>query len=140
MEYITATEEQVDDIHRVLQTTIRSIYPKYYPAEVTGFFCDLHSLDHVREGVASGNMGVLVEDGEILPACQGKGCGSMIIDHLENIIGKDHEMAVLDASLPAALLYEHRGYRTVGHGIIDLENDAKLVFEKMEKPLRRVTI
>lgn len=40
MEYITATEEQVDDIHRVLQTTIRSIYPKYYPAEVTGFFCD----------------------------------------------------------------------------------------------------
>ncbi len=64
----------------------------------------------------------------------------MIIDHLENIIGKDHEMAVLDASLPAALLYEHRGYRTVGHGIIDLENDAKLVFEKMEKPLRRVTI
>ena len=49
-------------------------------------------------------------------------------------------MAVLDASLPAALLYEHRGYRTVGHGIIDLENDAKLVFEKMEKPLRRVTI
>ena len=39
-------------------------------------------------------------------------------------------------SLPAALLYEHRGYRATGQGIIDLENDVKLVFEKMEKRLR----
>lgn len=29
-------------------------------------------------------------------------------------------------SRPAALLYEHRGYRTTGHGIIDLENDVNL--------------
>lgn len=60
----------------------------------------------------------------------------MIIDHLENLIVKDHETVLLDASLPAATLYEHRGYRTTGHGIIDLENDVKLVFEKMEKSLR----
>lgn len=39
-------------------------------------------------------------------------------------------------SLPAALLYEYRGYPTTRHGIIDLENDVKLVFEKMEKRLR----
>lgn len=119
---------------------------------MTEFFCDLHSLDHVREGIASGNMGVLVDDGEVigtgcfdgnhitgvyvLPPFQGKGCGSMIIDHLENLIGKDHETVVLDASLPAATLYEHRGYRATGHGIIDLENDVKLAFEKMEKSLR----
>lgn len=119
---------------------------------MTEFFCDLHSLDHVREGIASGNMGVLVDDGEVigtgcfdgnhitgvhvLPPFQGKGCGSMIIDHLENLIGKDYETVVLDASFPAATLYEHRGYRATGHGIIDLENDVKLVFEKMEKSLR----
>lgn len=152
MEYVTATEDHANDIRRVLQTTIRSIYPKYYPAEVADFFCNLHSLDHVREGIASGNMGVLIEDDEVigtgcfdgnhitgvyvLPTFQGKGCGSMIIDHLENLIGKDHETVVLDASLPAASLYEHRGYRTTGHGTIDLENDVKLVFEKMEKSLR----
>ena len=41
-------------------------------------------------------------------------------------------------SLLAALFYEHRGYRTTGHGIIDLENDIKLVFEKMEKRLRHL--
>lgn len=38
--------------------------------EVADFFYDLHSLDHIREGIASGNMGVLVEDGEII----GTGC------------------------------------------------------------------
>ena len=49
MEYITATEKHVNDIHRILQTTIRTIYPKYYPAEVTELFCDLHTMDHVRD-------------------------------------------------------------------------------------------
>ena len=39
-------------------------------------------------------------------------------------------------SLPAALLYEHRSYRITEQGIIDLENDVKLVFDKMEKMLR----
>ncbi len=33
----------------------------------------------------------------------------------------------------AACLYEHRGYKTVGHGIYELENDVKLVYEIMEK-------
>ena len=150
--YATAIESQAEAIHGVLQTTIRAVYPKYYPAEVVEFFCALHNLDHVREGIASGNMGVLVDDDGtvigtgcfdgnhitgvyVLPDFQGKGCGSAIIDHLEEIIGRDHDVAVLDASLPAACLYEHRGYRTVGHGIIDLENGVKLVYEKMEKPL-----
>ena len=43
---------------------------------------------------------------------------------------------VLDASLPAVFLYEHRGYKTVGHGIYELENDVKLVYEVMEKNLK----
>lgn len=30
---------------------------------------------------------------------------------------------------------EHRGYKTVGHGILDLENGVKLVYEIMEKRL-----
>ena len=32
--------------------------------------------------------------------------------------------------------YEHRGYKTVGHGIYELENDVKLVYEIMEKKLQ----
>ena len=153
MEYIVATEAQAEAIHNVLQTTIRAVYPKYYPLEVVEFFCSLHSLDHVHEGIASGNMGAFVDDDDavvgtgcfdgnhitgvyVLPDLQGRGCGSTIIDHLEEAIAQDHDVAVLDASLPAACLYEHRGYRTIGHGIIDLDNGVKLVFEKMEKLLK----
>lgn len=55
------------------------------------------------------------------------------MDFLENEIAKTHDTAILDASLPAACLYEHRGYKTVGHGIYELENNVKLVYEIMER-------
>ncbi len=153
MKYVVATDGHAEAIHRVLQETIRSVYPKYYPVEVVDFFCGLHGIEHVREGIASGNMGVLLTDsGEVvgtgcydgnhitgvyvLPSWQGRGCGTRIIEQLERSIGADFDVACLDASLPAASLYEHRGYKTVGHDVIDLENDAKLVYEKMEKRLK----
>lgn len=153
MRYVIATGDHAEDIHNVLQATIRMVYPKYYPREVVDFFCELHSLEHVREGIGSGHMGVMLdEDGRVvgtgcydgnhitgvyvLPECQGKGYGSFIIDQLEAAIAAGHDAVCLDASLPAACLYEHRGYKTVGHGVIDLDNGVKLVYEKMEKPLR----
>lgn len=56
--------------------------------------------------------------------------------NLEKKIAKMYDTAILDASLPAACLYEHRGYKTVGHGIYELKNDVKLVYEIMEKKLK----
>ncbi len=152
MEYVPATLEHVDGIHHVMQTTIRTVYPKYYPAEVVDFFCQLHSREHVQEGVESGNKGALLVDGNVvgvgcaddnhitsvyvLPEHQGRGCGSHILDCLEERIAKEHDTAVLDASLPAVMLYEHRGYKTTGHGVLDVGNGVKLVYETMEKQLR----
>ncbi len=54
--------------------------------------------------------------------------GSLIMDCLEAGTMQQHGAAILDASLPAVCFYEHRGYRTVGHGV-------KLVYEIMEKRL-----
>lgn len=140
-------------IHNVLHTAIKTVYPKYYPMEVVDFFCRHHSRAHISEGIATGNTGVLTDGDEIigtgcfdanhitgvyvLPAYQGQGCGSHIMDCLEAEIAKKYDTAVLDASLPAACLYEHRGYKTVGHGIYELEHGVKLVYEIMEKSLRR---
>ena len=72
----------------------------------------------------------------VLPCYQRRGCGSQIMDALEAAIMQKHQVSVLDASLPAVCLYEHRGYQTVGHGIYELENDVRLVYEIMEKKLR----
>ena len=152
MEYLIATVEMADAIHNILHTTIRTVYPKYYPKEVADFFCQHHSREHILEGIASGNMGVLTDgdliigtgcyDGNhitgvyVLPAYQNQGCGSYIMNCLEKEISKTYDTVILDASLSAACLYEHRGYKTVGHGIYELENDVKLVYEIMEKKLK----
>lgn len=151
MEYIKAAVGMADDILDVLHTTIRTVYPKYYPKEVVEFFCRHHSREHIIEGIASGNIGVMTDNGVIvgtgcsdgnhitgvyvLPRCQGRGFGSFIMDRLEAEIGRNFDKALLDASLPAVCLYEHRGYRTTGHGVYELENDVRLVYETMEKKL-----
>lgn len=152
MKYVTATSDMANTIYNILHTTIKTIYPKYYPKEVVDFFCRHHSLAHIMEGIATGNMGVLVNEGRIagtgcfdgnhitgvyvLPNDQRQGCGSQIMDALEAKIAQKYPSAVLDASLPAVCLYEQRGYQTIGHGVYELENDVKLVYEIMEKVLR----
>lgn len=152
MEYLTATAEMADAIHHILHTTIKTVYPQYYPQEVADFFCRHHSREHILEGIASGNMRVLTDRGIIvgtgcydgnhitgvyvLPDYQKRGCGSKIMDCLEAEISKNDDTVCLDASLSAVCLYEHRGYKTVGHGIYELKNDVKLVYEIMEKNLK----
>lgn len=152
MKYIKATSDMVNDIQNVLHTSIKTIYPKYYPKEIVDFFCRHHSREHILDGIGSENMGVLVcgdmivgtgcFDGNhitgvyVLPSYQNQGCGSYIMNCLEKKIVKTYNTAVLEASLPAVCLYEHRGYKTIGHGIYEFENDVKLVYEIMEKKLR----
>ena len=147
-----AASHMVDAIYDVLHTTIKTIYPYYYPAEVVDFFCRHHSKEHILAGIASGNMGVLMENDVIvgtgcydenhisgvyvLPSLQNRGCDSYIMNCLETEIAKEYNKVILDASLSAVFLYEHRGYKTVGHGIYELENGVKLVYEIMEKELR----
>lgn len=149
MEYRTAVPDMSKAIYHVLHTTIQTIYPKYYPGEVADFFCRHHSKEHILDGIASGNMGVLTDGNEIvgtgcfdgnhitgvyvLPSRQKQGCGSQIMDCLEAEIMKKYDTVILDASLPGVCFYEHRGYTTVGHGIYELEHDVKLVYEIMEK-------
>ena len=50
MEYMMAASYMADAIYDVLHTTIKTIYPYYYPAEVVDFFCRHHSKEHILEG------------------------------------------------------------------------------------------
>ena len=38
MEHIKTTDESIDCIFNIVQNTIKTIYPKYYPGEVVDFF------------------------------------------------------------------------------------------------------
>lgn len=155
MEYIKATESDTEEIFRIVQDTIKTIYPRYYPQEVADFFCELHCRVNISKDIAAGFVGVLRDDNGIVgTGCykddhitrvyvkseyQGKGYGSYIMQCLENEISVKYDTAYLDASLPASHLYEKRGYQTIRHEKWNVENERVLVYEIMAKPLPKTT-
>lgn len=59
MEYIKATENDTEEILTIVQDTIRTIYPRYYPQEVVEFFCSLHCRENIAGDIKDGLVGVL---------------------------------------------------------------------------------
>lgn len=151
MKYIKADKQLNSEIYNLVQQTIKEIYPKYYPQEVVDFFCELHSLDSIRKDIENEKVYALFDNDAlvgtgcfsdnhitrvyVLPAYQGRGYGTYIIKQLENDIKKKYDTVVLDASLPAVMLYERLGYKTINHNKYPLKNDIVLVYDMMEKRL-----
>lgn len=151
MKYIKASEEKAEEIYRLVQNTVKTIYPKYYPGEVVEFFCELHSKENIMADIAAGNVGILTDDKQLVgtgsykdnhitrvyvdPVFQKQGYGSYIMQILENEIAVHYDTAYLDASLPACHMYEKRGYVTVRHDRWELDNGVVLVYEIMKKDL-----
>lgn len=149
MEYIKATEKDLDQIVMLVQETIKTIYPKYYPKEVVDFFCELHCKDNIAKDISDGSVGIIKDNDTMVgtgcyqdnhitrvyvkPEYQGQGYGSYIMECLENKISLEYTSVYLDASLPASHLYETRGYQTIKHDRQNVENGVILVYEVMEK-------
>lgn len=153
MEYIKATGKESGQIFKLVQETIETIYPKYYPKEVVEFFCELHCHSNIVKDIELGLVGILIDDGLVVgtgcyvnnhitrvyvaPAFQKRGYGSYIMQCLEDQIGLKYDKVYLDASLPASHLYESRGYKTIKHEKWPVENNVILVYEIMEKVLEK---
>lgn len=151
MEYIKATNPNIDCVFNIVQNTVTTIYPKYYPKEVVDFFSEHHSKENIAKDIENGNVGILVVNNQIvgtgsheenhitrvyvLPEFQRKGYGSFIMQCLEDEIAEKYNTVLLDASLPACHLYEKRGYNTIRHEKWCVANDAVLVYEVMERIL-----
>ena len=149
MIYELATTEDLQSVYDVVQHTIKTIYPKYYPLEVVDFFSELHSKDAILKDIENGDVGVLRIDGKIiatgcfvenhitrvyvLPEFQNKGYGTFIMNSLEDIIKQNYTYADIDASLPACILYSHLGYKTIDHGIWECKNGVIQIYEIMKK-------
>lgn len=56
---------------------------------------------------------------------------------IEVQISEKYDKAYLDASLPAAALYEKLGFSTIKHERYSLRNEVILVYEIMEKELHK---
>ena len=66
MIYELATTEDLQSVYDVVQHTIKTIYPKYYPTEVVDFFCEHHSKDAIAKDIENGYVSVLKIDGNIV--------------------------------------------------------------------------
>ena len=155
MIYESATKQDLQDVYNLVQDTIKTIYPKYYPAEVVDFFCGHHNKDEILKDIEAGHVGVLKIDGKmaatgcfvedhitrvyVLPEYQKKGFGTIIMKNIEARIAENYDKAYLDASLPAAALYEKLGYITIKHEKYPVENEVVLAYEIMEKELHKAS-
>ena len=155
MTYELANKEDWQAVYDVVQHTIKTIYPKYYPKEVVDFFCEHHNRDAIMNDIENGDVSVLKIEGEIigtgcsvgshitrvyvLPEHQKKGYGTFIVKALEERIREKYHKAELDASLPAAALYEKLGFTTVKHEKHMVKNGVILAYEIMEKELCKNT-
>ena len=131
MLYEPAKIEDLQNVYDVVQYTIKTIYPKYYPAEVVDFFCKHHSKSAILKDIENGDVSVLKIDETIvatgcfvnnhitrvyvLPEYQKKGYGTFIMKNIEAQIRKKYDTAYLEASLPAEALYEKLGFTTIKH-------------------------
>lgn len=75
----------------------------------------------------------------VLPEYQKKGYGTFIMKTIEAQIAEKYDKAYLDASLPAAALYEKLGFSTIKHERYTVENRVILAYEVMEKELHQVS-
>ena len=146
-----AKETDFDSVKDITQTTIWSVYPKYYPGGAVQFFSNHHSDDRIRADIVAGVLFLIEVDGTaigtvtvadneikrlfVLPDFQRKGYGRELMDFAEEIIRKKHDHIILDASLPAKQIYLKRGYVTAKYNMIETENGNYLCYDVMEKHL-----
>lgn len=151
MKFIKARLQDAQQISDLVHNTILNVYPQYYPLGIVNSFCKLHSKENIAKDIAENNVFVLWVDGVLIGTgtytdnhitrvfvdynFQNKGYGSYIMQCLEDAVAVHHQTVYLDASLPASMLYEHRGYKTVNHQKWECENGAILIYEIMQKIL-----
>lgn len=149
IEYRKAVAREAQIVYNIVQGTKTEIYPHFYTQAVVDFFGRLHSIDNIEKDIKDSRIDILSVDGKIigtgsrtdnhitrvyvLPEYEGKGYGSVIMEHLETDIFSEYEECVLDASFPATMFYEHRGYRTVEHKKHDIGDGEVMIYEIMRK-------
>ena len=123
--------------------------------EVVDFFSGHHNKEAIAKDIEKGYVSVLKVDEKIvatgcfvdnhitrvyvLPEYQKKGYGTFIMKTIKAQIGENYDKAYLDASLPAAALYEKLGFSTIKHERYPVENEVILAYEVMEKEIHKIS-
>ncbi len=147
MEIVIAREGDLDTVRKIAQTTIKQVYPMYYPAGAVDFFSKYHSDEHIREDISKGIVYIL-NDGDtsvgtvtvyedsitrlfVLPEYQHKGYGKALLDFAEEKIFGSYDHVQVDASFTAKAIYKLRGYKETEYNMLKTDNGDYLCFDVM---------
>lgn len=149
MDIVLATEKDFDAVKKITQTTIRAIYPRYYPTGAVDYFIKHHSDENISRDIAdskvyllrvdSKDIGTVTVNGNeidrlfVLPDFQSNGYGRALIDFAEHMIKENYKEIILAASLPAKMMYQRYGYVEMEYNVIETENEDYLCFDMMKK-------
>ena len=147
VEINTANLQDVEIVRDITRTTIRSIYPEYYPAGAVAFFLAHHSVEHIQADISAGKVHILCEEGRpvgtvtvsensinrlfVLPEYQHTGYGKALLDLAEKKILNQYDCVQIDASFPAKGIYLKRGYKETAYNIVKTENGDYLCYDVM---------
>ena len=147
MEIVSAKRDDLGIVRKITGSTIKSIYPRYYPTGAVEFFLSHHSDAHILSDISDGKVYVLYEDAEpigtvtisenkinrlfVLPEYHHKGYGNELLDFAEKMILESYKCVQIDASFPAKRIYSKRGYKETEYNIIVTDNGDCLCYDVM---------
>ncbi|MBR4554998.1 MAG: GNAT family N-acetyltransferase [Ruminococcus sp.] len=152
MQIIKAGLSDAETVRKITHETISTVYPRYYPRGAVDFFLSHHSAGSIAEDITNGRVYLCIDDTGIpvgtvsvrdnsilrlfvLPGCQGKGFGRMLLSFAEGLIAANFDEIVIDASLPAKAIYLRRGYLEKEYHIIETGSGDKLCYDVMIKKI-----
>lgn len=139
MEIVPAKPADLGAVRDIVQTTIKAIYPHYYPKGAVDFFLAHHSDGHIFADIEAGQVYLAVSGGRavgtvtvsgdsinrlfVLPDEQGRGFGGELLRFAESEVAKSYGTARLDSSLPAKLIYLKKGYMVIDSREVEAGGD-----------------
>ena len=144
--------KQLELVKFITLKTIIDIYPHYYPKGAVDFFIEHHTESHISKDIESGQVYIVFDEQDdavgtvtihkneicrlfVLPQYQKRGFGSQLLNFSENMILKQYNTIVLDASLPAKSIYLKRRYTIVETYSIRTYNNDYLCYDVMIKEI-----
>ena len=144
----------LDTVRGLIQNTIDVCYSDVYPKEAIRFYKDWHCDKNVLKDAKKGHMIVLERDSRIIgtgtfigdeikrvfveSAFQKHGIGNILMQKLEEkALSANIDIVKLDATLLSKKFYDSLGYITLKKTFVEIENNEKLYYYKMEKSLIR---
>ena len=146
--------EDLNTVKALIYRTIDVCYSSGYSKEAVRFYKDWHCDENVLKDAKEGYMIVLKKDNRIIgtgtfvgdeikrvfvePAFQKHGFGNILMQKLEEkALLASIDIVKLDATLLSKKFYDSLGYVTLKKTFLEIENEEKLYYYKMEKSLIR---